>query len=60
MCDAVVWYCLRIAVVVYRNLVLLDTYYSIRSAGARLEFIVRELRIGFRKDVGNCLQGWVV
>lgn len=51
--DVVNRYGMRIAIVVYRNSILLNTYYLVRSSGARLKFVVRVLRCGFHRDFGD-------
>lgn len=48
---------LWVSVFVNRERVLLDAYYSIRSAGTRLEFVVRVPCHGFHRVVGHCPLG---
>lgn len=40
MCDVVVYYCLRAAVIVDRERIVLNTHYSVEPACSLLEFVV--------------------
>lgn len=58
MCNAVVWYGLRVTLIVDRNNIVPKTRYLVRSAYSRLGFGVGICRYGSRRVVCYSSKGW--